>query len=349
MSIAYLSKNHQNIFRAEILSMEFKKYFKPFSKKPPSEKSGHPHKTKSGAFWGKLIRILTIKLVVFLAFILFLTFFGVSFAQAPLQALVAQLTKPNPIVQSKTVLPASVQSSIEDIAKQQIQKQEANATLPSSSIEANVIPANASIVEEAVKNIQIALTSNPTSKAKLRLEKIDRLITQLQNILASDRSADAINRAVGLVQTIGIETGKVAGDPKVQSDRVILTLLIQQYNRVQIALQTVEDTLPMDGYLKVEAARVKYVLKPAQDSINNAPNLEVVNSIGTAQAAKIVGQDFAELKSIEILTDLSSGLSPQTQTKFVPIQKELVAGFEKRMLKLPADVRQRKLDDYMNF
>src|SRR5258708_26308399 len=54
------------------------------------------------------------------------------------------------------------------------------------------------------------------------------------------------------IQNIGNETEKITSDPKAQADRTVLTLLIQQYNRVQIILQKVEDTLPMSDYLKID-------------------------------------------------------------------------------------------------
>lgn len=364
----FTRRNWHNKRSLESCPMKLKKYFQSVFSKTPSEE-GKPHhrrrdKSPSGHFQHSPHQLnspikhhrkrkLWLLFGIVSLFVLISFFATAVYAQVPIiQEVIAKFIpppKPGPITQSKTVLPSSAQSSIEDLAKQQIQKQEANATLPGSANTANPISTTTSVVEPLIANIQIALTFDPVSKAKLRIKKIDRLVAQLQNILASDRSANAINQAVGIVQAIGVETGKVTGDPKVQGDRNVLALIIQQYNRVQIALQTVEDTLPMNSYLKVEEARVKYVLKPAQESLNNAPNLEVVNTVGVAEAKKIVGAEFAELKSIEILTDLSGGLSSGTQAKLVPIQKELAAGFEKRMLKLPPNVRQRKLDDYMNF
>ncbi len=261
----------------------------------------------------------------------------------------SRFTSPKPLVLSTKTLPANVQNAIEDLAKQEISQQEANATLPNSSNTISTSVSNASVTEPFIDGVQIALTQNSVEKAKLRLRRIDRYVAELQNLLENDRSSSAVNKAVGIIQNIGQETGKVVADPKAQADRDVLTLIIQQYNRLELTIQKVEDVLPIDAYLKIEGARVKYLLKPAQDSLNSVPNLGVVNSIGIAEVKKIVGNDYAEVKAIEILTDLGSGFTPQTSEKLTAIQKELAIAFEKRMVKLPVNVRQRKLSNYINF
>lgn len=311
-----------------------------------SEESSEKHERK-GVFLAR--RRVRVFLIIFLAF-LFLHISGVD-AQAPdfLSSIVHTISPPKPITKSNTALPVSVQSSIENLAKQEISAQKANETLPGSSDYTGSTAASTSLIQPFIDNVQLTLTINPVDKEKLRLKQIDRLVAQLESLLANDRSDGSVSRAVSIIANVGRETGKVATDPKTQADREVLTLLISQYNRVQVTLQKVEDTLPMDAYLKVESARVKYLLKPAQDSLNNAPNLDVVNNIGLAEVKKIVGDDFAELKAIEILTDLESGLNPGTQEKLTVVQRELATQFEKRMLKLPADVRLRKLSNYINF
>src|SRR5258708_96553 len=107
--------------------MKFKRYFKSFFKKSPSEKSKAHHKKKAAIFWNKFIRILTIKFVVLAGLILFLLYFGVANAAAPIHALIDQVTKPKSISQSTQVLPADIQQAIETQAKQEIKQQEANA------------------------------------------------------------------------------------------------------------------------------------------------------------------------------------------------------------------------------
>ncbi len=330
--------------------MHFKKYFSVFlPKDKPKEHIVH-HKRKIGVFWSRLIRIITIKFVVFLTLILFFLFFGVAYAQAPMKALVAQLTKPKPITQSATILSANVQSAIQNLASQEIKQQQANANVAVNTLNSNATQTSqGGAVQSLVTAVQVVLTTNPIDKAKLRLLNIDRQIIELQNLLEKDKSDRAVERAINLIRTIGQETGQVVADPKAQSDREVLTTLIQQYNRIQLVIQKVEDQLPIASYLKIEDAREIYLEKGAQDSLNSAPNLEVVNNIGIKEVAKIVGNDFAELKAIEILSDLESGLKPETKQKLGSLEKELATQFEKRMLKLPRDVRERKLQNYMQY
>lgn len=327
--------------------MHFKKYFSSFLHKERSEEHKPHHKRKLGlVWWNNNFGALRFLIPVLIALI----FIGIGFIGKQDFVLSAfKYNKPKPLVLSTKTLPTNIQNAIEDLAKQEISQQEVSATLPNSSNTISTVAINTSIVEPLIEDVQIALAPNSVDRAKLRLKRIDRYIAQLQNLLENDRSSNAVNKAVGIIQNIGQETGKVVTDPKAQADRQVLTLLIQQYNRLQLAIQKVEDTLPMDSYLKVENARVNYLLKPAQASINSAPNLGVVNSIGIAEVKKIVGDDFAELKAIEILTDLGSGFTEKSSENLTAIQKELAIAFEKRMAKLPVNVRQRKLSNYINF
>src|SRR6266567_4296146 len=109
--------------------MKLKKYFKSLFKKSSPEKSKVHHKKKIGVFWNKFLRILTIKFIALLTLFLFLFFFGVAYAQAPIHELIDQVTKPKPISQSAQVLPVDIQQAIENQAKQEIKQEESNALL----------------------------------------------------------------------------------------------------------------------------------------------------------------------------------------------------------------------------
>src|SRR5260221_942117 len=323
--------------------MKFKKYFKLFSKRPLSEKQKPHHKRKATIFWDKFIRILTIKFIALLTIFLFLFFFGVAYAQAPIHELIDQVTKPKPITQSDKVLPADIQQAIRNQAQQQITQQKAtelvatntsggsvnqgqnsdtNPITPITTVAAPTIQ-EPSLISNIVYPLQLFVTTSPTDKAKLRLSHIDQEIQQLQSLLKNDTSDSVVNQAVGIIQNIGQETGQIVVDPKVQIDREVLTLQIEQYTRLRLILQKIEDALPIDAYLKIDAAREKYLVSSAQQAINTTPNLDVINAIGIRETRKIVGSDFAELKAIETLTDISSGLQPQAQEKLAGVQKEL--------------------------
>ena len=258
-----------------------------------------------------------------------------------------RITKPAPIVQSSSILSATVQGAIATLAQQKIQEEQATAKVGVNT-SAGTRQENSAIAD-FTDSVRVAIATNPADREKIRLEAIDRKIDKLVALLEGDKSDKAVESAVALIANIGQETGKVVSDPATQSDREVLTLLIAQYNRLQLDLQKLEDKLPIDAYLKVEDARVKHLLTPAQQSLNSAPNLGVVNNIGLLEVRKIVGDDFAELKAIEILTDLGNGLNPQTKVSLNGIQKELALQFEKRMLKLPVEARNRKLQDYIKY
>src|SRR5437868_191400 len=104
--------------------MEFIKYFKSLFVISPHKKEERHHKRKAAIFWQRFLRILTMKVLVVLVLILFLTFFGISFAEAPIHALVDQFNKPKPIFQSSTVLSSDVQSAIQDIASNKLKQEQ---------------------------------------------------------------------------------------------------------------------------------------------------------------------------------------------------------------------------------
>jgi len=303
-------------------------------------------------------RLVFIKILVI---IVFFTFIGSAYAEAPtIRSFVARITtpKPKPLIQSSTKLSPTTQQAIKGLAEQEIRDAKAQALVANTSgggnadgaaADQSVTTENPSVLQSIKETIQEATTTDPVAKAKLRLERIDGLIAQLQNLLASDKSDAAIRKAVTLLQKIGERTGAVATDPAVQTDRDVLKLQIEQYNRLQLILQRVEDQLPIQGYLKIEEARLTYLVRGAQESINAAPNLEVVHNIALKEIAKVVGDDFADLKAIEVLTDIGSGLQPEAKEKLEGLQKQIALDFEKRMLKLAPNVRNRKLQDYVTF
>src|SRR6266851_8805963 len=226
--------------------MKFKKYFKSFFKKSSPEKPKVHHKKKAAIFWNKFIRILTIKFVVLAGLILFLLYFGVANAAAPIHALIDQMTKPKPISQSAQVLPSDIQQAIETQAKQEIKQEEANALLGTNTSSTigqnttnNALPISTntsqtlqgdSIFQNIADTIQEVTTINPSVRAKIKLKRIDGLIAKLQNLLATDRSDTTIDQAVSLIQQIGEQTAQLSSDPKIQTDQEVLALQIQQYN-----------------------------------------------------------------------------------------------------------------------
>jgi len=327
--------------------VHFKKYFSSFLPKDKPEEHRPHHKRKAGFTWWhhthRKFRILYVFIAIF-----FLLFATAAFAQAPeIRFLAASFTKPKPITQSATILSANVQSAIQNLAGREIKQEQANANLAVTLQEANL--STTSVAQPLIDSVQEALTSDPSSKAKIKLRVIDREIFELQNLLEKDKSDKAADRAVRLIADIGQRTGGVVTDPKVQTDREILKLQIEQYNRLQLILQKLEDNLPVTSYLKIEDARVKYLVSGAIASLNAAPNLDAVHNIAIKEVGRLVGDDFAELKAIEILSDIESGLNPDTKVKLAGLEKELAVQFEKKMLKLPRDVRERKLQNYINY
>lgn len=301
--------------------------------------------------------------------IFFLLFFfaAAAFAQAPLHTLLDDITKPQPITQSGVLLPADIQQAIEIQAKEEIIQQKATALVAtntfggllnqgqSSGITAETALTTVSpptdqgrsLLSNILYPFHLFVTASSADKAKLRLSHIDQELQQVQALLQSNVSDAVVDQAVGIIQHIGQETGQIIADRNVQTDREILTLQIEQYTRSQLILQKIEDTLPIEAYLKIDVAREKYLVSGAQQAITTAPNLDVINAIGINETRKLVGSSFAELKAIETLTDISNGLHPQTQQKLARVQKELALQFEKRMLTLPPDVRNRKLQNYL--
>jgi len=330
-----------NNFKEYFLPVKLKKYLGSFLLKDKKEK---PEKHK-------LYRRKFGLLPFFFPFLLLLILIFSTFAQMPSFYLSAfKFISPKPIVQSSIKLPADVQNAIENLAKQEIKKEQAD-----SALTLNVFSTNGGSLQTSVPVIQPLidtakeLVSNPSDRAKIRLGKVDRLIQELVSLLTKERTEKAIDRAVNVIKDIGSETDKVVLDKNVQTDREILALLIEQYNRLQLSIQKLEETLPIEAYLKIEDARQKYLVVTATASINAAPNLDAVHNIAIKEVRKVVGNDFAELKAIEIISDFENGLKSEARQKLTGLQKELAIEFEKRMLKLPKDVRNRKLQDYIKY
>ncbi|MEK7570877.1 MAG: DUF5667 domain-containing protein, partial [Patescibacteria group bacterium] len=340
--------------------MKFKKHFKAFFRKSSVKSSNHHHKKRAAVFWQKVVRILTKKLIVIFFLILFLLYFGVAFAQAPVHELVGRFTKPKPITQSSTILSASIQQAIEDEAKNEIIEEKARqflATDPSitsydlstSSPQQSLQQAESSFLQTISETVEELTTTDPAVKAKIKIRRIDRKIAKLQNLLENDRSNKAIKQAVTLIKEIGLQTAAVAKDPKIQTDREVLALQIAQHNRLQLILQKIEEELPLGDALIIEDARQKYLVPTAVAGINAAPNLEALHNIAVKEVAKVVGKDFAELKAIEIISDVENDVKPEAKKKLLGLEKELAREFEKKMLKLPRDARNRKLQNYAHY
>lgn len=271
---------------------------------------------------------------------------GAAFAKAPtIQTAIRNFTKPKPklFTQSTTKLRDNVQTAIEMLAKQEIKENKANEVL---QLDGSIEEPDPSILQTVSESLSELTTTDPSEKAKRTLKRIDRKIAKLRKLLKEDRSDMAIDEAATLISDIGKDTDGIATDPKLQTDREVLTLLIQQYNRLTLIIQQIEDTLPLEAYLKIENARQKYLVVTATNSINAAPNLDAIHNIGVAEVTKMVGEDYAELKTIEIISDFEDGLNPQAKEKLHGLEKELALEFEKRMLKLLKDVRERKLQEF---
>ena len=261
--------------------------------------------------------------------------------------------RPKLLTPSKLYLPQITQAAILDLAKLRIKEENANATLALTSItDKSTIqtPADGpSLLQNLTDAIQNITAVSPADKAKLTIKNIDNMAQDLVATLKNDNSNKAADQAAAIIKNIGDQTNNIIKDPKLQTDRGILKLQIEQYIRIELTLQKIEDTLPIDAYLKIENARVKYLVSGAQKAINSAPNLDVIHNIGTGEVRKIAGNDFTELKTVEILTDINGGLDQKAGQKLSGLQKELALQFEKRMLTLPQDVRNRKLQNYINF
>lgn len=283
--------------------------------------------------------------------IIFLLLIGITFLlpNTFVQSATFFKGKPRPITQASQTLPVNIQNAIENLAKQEIKEEQAIATLPVNvSINATLTDQSGPSIQPLIDSIT-ALTGNPVDRAQARLAKVDRLIKELINVLTKDKSDLGINKARSIIQEIGRETDAVVTDKDAQANRDILRLLIEQYNRLQLIIQQLEDRLPIRAYLEIEKARQKYLVVTATASINAAPNLDAVHSIALKEVERIVGKDFAELKAIEIISDFEAGIRPQAREKLESLQKQLALGFEKKMLKLPKNVRDRKLQNFINY
>ena len=278
--------------------------------------------------------------LVFLIILFLFLFLHVTGADAQAPEYVRQVVQkftppPSPIVQSNKKLPASIQQAIITASKQEIKKEQAAETLITG-----VKVENPTVFGEIVDLVSEVLSTTPADKAKAKIRRINRLINQL----GAKQTTDQL---IAVIKDIGQLTDQIAADPKLQTDRQILTLQIEQYNRIQLTLQKIEDSLPIESYLQVEDARQKYLVVTATNAVNAAPNLEAIHNIAVAEIAKIVGKDFSELKTIEIISDFESGIKPEARQKLAGLEKQLALEFEKRMLKLPVEVRNRKLQAYI--
>lgn len=302
---------------------------------------------RKAAFWERVRAKRKWRLLLyFLIAILFFFGVGAAFAAAPAVRLVAaQLTKPKPIAQADVTLPASIQKAIETLAKEEITQEQASAVLAITTPETE----GRSVFQPVVDAVQEAITFNPADKAAIQLRTVDRLLANLTTLLETDESDAAINRAVNLIQAIARERAKVAGDPIIQSDRELLTRVIEQYMRIQLTLQRLEERLPLQAYLKIDDAREEYLVKPVAPILSNDPNLAASINIGDTVIEQLIGEDFKELKDIEFLSDLEAGVAPDKRQLLFGLEKQLAINFEKRMLKLPRDVRERKLQDYIQY
>lgn len=325
--------------------MKLKMYLKSLFFVP--EEFDHEHKRHfKFIWWHKWKQIFALKLSAILVFVLLFLFVAVAYAQAPLQEIISKFSRPKPLTQSTEVLPKEIQRAIEDLAEGKIKEEQANATLPLNNPEEIL---SGGLLQPVVESIEGLVTRNPADRARLRIKKNNRLAAKLQRVLTQDKSSRAVKQAVSIIQGIGAETDRIVADPKVQTDREILTLQIKQYNRLQLIIQQLEDSLSFNNYLTIEDARQKYLVSTAARAINTAPSLETIHNIGVPVAASFVGDDFAELKAIEVISDFESGVKPEAKEKLLGLEKELAVAFEKKMLKLPRDVRNRKLQDYIQY
>jgi len=258
------------------------------------------------------------------------------------------ISKPKPITQSKTSLPSFVQQAVANLAHEQVKQEQAKTVLTTAQSQSTSVQSQ-SIIQPVINAVQEAITIDPGEKAQLKLADNDGMIQQLQHLLQNNASDEAVDQAVAVIANIGYRSDKVAADKSVQTDRTIIKRQIEQYNRLQLVLQKLEDQLPIKAYFKIEDARVKYLVSGAQKSLNAAPNLDVVHNIALPEVKKLVGDDFAQLKAIEVLSDIENGLNPRTQQKLLGLEKQIALEFEKKILKLPQAARDRKLQEYVNY
>lgn len=335
--------------------MSIKKRFASlFSKTSAKTTKEAKHHYKRGGFFNrKKLLFFPVKILVAL---LLLVLVGVVYAQAPaVQAAVDKMVrtvvtpfkpKPKPLVQSGQVLSAQAQAAIETLARQQLKQEQAQVTLPINVV--SEIPGYGLLapVNETIKDV---FTRDPTGRARLLIKKNDRLIAKLQRLLLDDKSDQAITQAAGLIGQIGKNAGAVARNKAVLEDRELLGLQNAQYIRLQLILQQIEDTLPMQHYLTIEDARQKYLVKNAATLINSAPSPEAVFATGVEEVQNVIGEDFVELKAMEFIADFTGEVEGEAQEKLRGLEKELAVSFEKKMLKLPRDVRNRKLQSYVHY
>lgn len=275
------------------------------------------------------------------------TVIGTVVTQVPgLKIAAFQFTKPKPIIASDSKLPTDIQQAIEVLARQRLKQEQAHVTLPVNEI--SEIP-EYGLLAPVSETIEEVFTRDPTDRARLLIRKNDRLIAQLQRLLLNDKSNQAITRADRLIEQIGKNADVNARNKVVLEDRELLGLQNAQYIRLQLILQQIEDTLPMQDYLTIEDARQKHLVKNAVTLINSAPSLEAVFATGVEEVNKVVGEEFSELKAMEFIADFTAEVEGEAVEKLGGLEKELTVSFEKKMLKLPKDVRNRKLQSYIHY
>lgn len=335
--------------------MNIKKRFASLFSKASSKtvkETKHHHK-RSGFFNRKKLLFFPIKILILL---LLLVSVGAVYAQAPLaQAAVNRVVraavapfipKPEPLTQADQTLPVEVQQAIEVLARQQIKQEQAHVTLPVNVI--SEIPEYGVLVPVG-ETIEEVFTRDAADRARLLIRKNDRLIAKLQRLLLNDKSDRAIARAVGLIEQIDKNTDINARNKALLEDRELLGLRNAQYIRLQLIIQQIEDTLPMQDYLIIEDARQKHLVKNAVTLISSAPSLEAVFATGVEEVNNVVGEEFSELKAMEFIADFTGEVEGEAGEKLRGLEKQLAVSFEKKMLKLPRDVRNRKLQSYIHY
>ena len=218
--------------------MKFKQTLRPFWSRSNSVEQVVGNRRKFGFLhWGSGLQKIGL-LHYLIPTLITVGIVGTVVTQVPNLRLAAfSFTKPKPITQSLTILPTAVQSAIQNLASQEIKAEAANANLAVNLSNSRAQTSQNGLIQPLIDNLQETLTQDPSGKAKINLKIIDREIAQLQNLLEKDNSDKAVGQAVKLIADIGQRTGGVVADPKVQTDREIIKLQIEQYNRLQLILQ----------------------------------------------------------------------------------------------------------------
>ena len=200
-----------------------------------------------------------------------------------------------------------------------------------------------------IETFEETTTSDPETKAKIQVKRIDQLILKLQKLLSTDKSGKAVDEGINIIKEIGQKTDIIAKNPKLKTDREVIALQIEQYNRLQLILQQLQEAIPLNDSLRIEDARQKYLVSTAVTSINEAPSLEIIHNIALKEVTKFVGEDFAHLKAIEIISDFEDRVKPEARGKLLGLEKELAHEFENKMLKFSREEYNRKLQNYIHY